>query len=88
MLEKFKNLYHLKQKADAMKKKMGTVWVAVEERGVKVVMRGDQHLEELFVDGEKDERLKDVLNKALKETQKKAAKKMQGDLGDLGIPGL
>lgn len=88
MLEKFKNLYRLKQKSDAMKKKMEAVWVTVEERGIKVVMRGDQHLEELSVDGEKDERLKDVINKALKETQKKSAKKMQGDLGDLGLPGL
>lgn len=88
MLEKLKNLYHLKRKADAMKKKMETVRVTVEERGIRVALRGDQHIDELIVDGEKDERLKDVINKALKETQKKSAKKMQNDLGDLGIPGL
>lgn len=88
MLEKFRNLYQLKRKADAMKKKMETVRVTVEERGIRVAMRGDQHIDELVVDGEKDERLKEVINKALKETQKKSAKKMQGDLGDLGIPGL
>lgn len=88
MLERLRNLYQLKQKADAMKKKMETVRVILEEKGVRVVMRGDQHLEELLVDGERHDRLKDVINKALKETQKKSAKKMQGDLGELGIPGL
>jgi len=71
-----------------MKKRMEEIFLELEDRGIKVRLRGDNHLEELIVDGQKDERIRDVLNKALKEVQKKVAKKMQGDLGDLGIPGL
>lgn len=88
MFGKFKELYDLKKKADVLKKKMTEIAIEVEERGVKLRLRGDNHLEELSVDGEQDGRLRDVLNKALSEVQKKVSKKMQGDLGDLGIPGL
>ncbi|PJB42955.1 MAG: hypothetical protein CO106_05260 [Deltaproteobacteria bacterium CG_4_9_14_3_um_filter_44_9] len=60
--------------------------VTVEEyRGVTISMRGDQHIEEVIVDGERDERLEEAFNKALKESQKEVAKKMQGRLGDLGL---
>jgi redox-regulated HSP33 family molecular chaperone len=51
-------------------------------------MRGDQHIEELVVDGAEEGRIKGVLNKALTEIQKKTAKKMRGDLSDWGVPGL
>lgn len=71
-----------------MKKKMEEIHLDLEERGIKIRIRGDNHLEDFFVDGQSDERIRDVVNKALKDVQKKAAKKMQGDLGDLGIPGL
>lgn len=71
-----------------MKKKMAEIFVAVEDRGIKLLVRGDNHIEQLTIDGQEDGRLRDVLNKALSEVQKKVAKKMQGDLGDLGIPGL
>lgn len=60
----------------------------VEERGIKIKMRGDNHVEVVTVDGAEDKRLKEAVNKAVKEVQKKVAKKMQGQLGDLGIPGL
>ena len=88
MFNRFREMYDLKKKADSMKKRMEEIFLELEDRGIKVRLRGDNHLEELIVDGQKDERIRDVLNKALKEVQKKVAKKMQGDLGDLGIPGL
>lgn len=88
MFGKFKELYDLKKKADVMKKKMAEIFVEFEDHGVKLGIRGDNHIEHLMVDGEEAGRLRDVLNKALSEVQKKVAKKMQGDLGDLGIPGL
>lgn len=88
MFGKFKELYDLKKRADEMKKKMNEIHLEMEDRGIKIKIRGDNHLEDLIIDGQSDERIRDVVNKALKEVQKKAAKKMQGDLGDLGIPGL
>ena len=88
LFDKAKNLYRLKRQADSLKKRMGDISVEIEERGVRLRMRGDQHVEEIFVDGEKSERLKEVFNKAVKESQKKVAKRMGGDFSDLGIPGL
>ncbi|MBI4091555.1 YbaB/EbfC family nucleoid-associated protein [candidate division WWE3 bacterium] len=88
MFDKMKDLYNLKKHADSMKKEMAKIMVEYEDKGIKVLVRGDQHIEQLEVDGVEDKRLKDVLNNAMKETQKKVAKKMQGQLSDLGIPGL
>jgi len=80
-----KDLYELKKKADSMKKEMEKIVTVEEYRGVTISMRGDQHIEEVIVDGERDERLEEAFNKALKESQKEVAKKMQGRLGDLGL---
>ena len=71
-----------------MKHQMEEIHLEYEDRGIKLRLRGDNHLEHIIIDGTEDERIKDVVNKALKEVQKKVAKKMQGELGDLGIPGL
>jgi DNA-binding protein YbaB len=82
---KMKELYELKKKADSLKKEMEKIVTVEEYRGVTISMRGDQHIEEIIVDGEKDDRLEEAFNKALKESQKEVAKKMQGRLGDLGL---
>jgi DNA-binding protein YbaB len=88
MLNKFRELYDLKKKADVMKHQMEEIHLEFEDRGIKLKLRGDNHLEQVIIDGSEDTRVKDVINKALKEVQKKVAKKMQGELGELGIPGL
>lgn len=68
-----------------MKKQMEAIVVEVEEKGIKVVMQGDNHVQEVWVDGELDVRLKEAFNKAVKEAQKKVAHKMQGQMGDFGF---
>lgn len=88
MFDQAKGLYKLKRQSDLLKKQMERITIEVEEKGIRVVVRGDQRIKELYIDGEEDRRLCDVINKALKESQKKVAKKMRGQLGDLGIPGL
>ncbi|MBU1104923.1 YbaB/EbfC family nucleoid-associated protein [Candidatus Parcubacteria bacterium] len=80
-----KKLYEMKKKADEMKKQMEAIVVEVEEKGIKVVMQGDNHVQEVWVDGELDVRLKEAFNKAVKEAQKKVAHKMQGQMGDFGF---
>jgi len=80
-----KKLYELKKKADEMKKQMEQIIVTTEDKGIKIVMQGDNHIQEVWVDGELDVRLKETFNKAIKETQKKVAQKMQGQLGDFGL---
>ncbi|OGY09599.1 MAG: hypothetical protein A2700_01090 [Candidatus Blackburnbacteria bacterium RIFCSPHIGHO2_01_FULL_44_64] len=65
--------------------------VTFEENGVKVVLSGDLKIKTLEVDGEEQERVSAVLNKAYEKTQKVVAQKMQemggglqGLLGNLG----
>lgn len=82
---KIKDLYKLKKQADEMKREMENIVVEVEEKGVKIVMQGDQKVVSISVNGEEDPRLKDMFNKAVKESQKKVSKKMQGRLSDLGL---
>jgi len=88
MFDKARQLANLKRQSDALKKEMERIVVTFEEKGVRVVVRGDQRLEQLAVDGEEMPRVKEAVNKALKESQKKVAKKMRGQLMDLGLPGL
>jgi len=83
-----KDLYNLKKQADVMKKRMAAIKVEVEHRGVRITMTGDQNVEEVVLEGEEREEIKDAFNKAVKESQKKVAKKLRGELGDMGFPGM
>jgi DNA-binding protein YbaB len=67
---------------------MQKIEVDVEVGNVRVVMKGDQSVELVEIDGKEAEDVEKALNKASKKVQKKVAKKMQGQMGDLGIPGL
>lgn len=87
-LGQMKDLYAFKRKADDMKKQMEKITVEVEESGYKLVMKGDQTVESVYQDSEEREDLKKLFNKAVKESQKKVAKKMRGQMADFGLPGL
>jgi len=50
--------------------------VVVEKNGVKVVIRGDQIIESIEVDGIVENRIAEVVNEAVKKTQELAAKKL------------
>ncbi|MBU2577396.1 YbaB/EbfC family nucleoid-associated protein, partial [Patescibacteria group bacterium] len=65
--------------------------IELDEGGIRIVLNGQQEILELEIDGEKNDKLKDKLNKALKNSQEVAAKKLQqmsgglqGLLGNLG----
>ncbi|MEA2020503.1 MAG: YbaB/EbfC family nucleoid-associated protein [Patescibacteria group bacterium] len=88
ILDKAKRLYNLKKKADKMKKKMRKIEVDTQVGNVRVVMRGDQSVKLIEIDGKRVENVEKALNKASNRIQKKVAKQMQGQMGDLGIPGL
>jgi len=89
--DKLKQLGELKKmrnQAIQIQRQLAAEEVVVEERGVKIVMGGDQKVKELEVQGVSNQILIDVLNKALKESQKVAAKKLQQMSGGLaGILG-
>jgi len=89
MLDKFKQLKelkHMRDQAMAIQRQLAAEEVVVEEQGIKIVMTGDQKVKSLEIDGESQNRLIDVLNKAIKKSQEVAAKKLQEMSG--GLTGL
>lgn len=81
MFDRFKKINELRKAKDELAKEL----VEVEHRGIIVRMSADFEVHEIKVDNERNDRLKDAFNRALKEVQKLAAKKMQGRLGDFGF---
>jgi DNA-binding protein YbaB len=85
MLDKMKELYELKKQADPMKKVLEAEIIEVESGDMKVVISGDQKIKEIHLGDSVDEdSLKEIINKALEESQKVAAKKMQDMMGGMG----
>lgn len=75
-LSKIPQLIKLRKMAAAEK-------VEIEESGIRVVVRGDQRIERIEINGEENQPLVKLLNKALESVQKKAASKMMGEMGSL-----
>ena len=87
MFDKLKQMYDLKRKADAVKKELESEIIDVEVGGVKVRINGAQKIQKIeYSDSVDPNKLKDAINKALDESQKVAAKRMQGMMG--GMSGL
>lgn len=85
-LQQLKKLKQLRDQAMQMQKMLKEERITIDERGVRVVMTGDQEIQELRVNGEDKKDVREVINKALKESQKVAAKKLQ-EMGG-GLTGL
>ena len=79
-----KELLKLRQQAKKLQDELEQVSHVEEEGKIKVIVNGTQSLIGLEVDGEDQERIVRVVNKAMKEVQKKAAKKMMEQGGGLG----
>lgn len=83
-LQQLKKLKQLRDQAMAMQKALSLEFVTVEKNGVKLVMSADQKVHKLEVNGEEQKQVIEVINDALKESQKVAAKKVQEMGGGLG----
>ena len=82
-------LNKLRQQAMQMQKQLQQEVIEVGENDIRIVMTGDQKVETIMIDGEYQERLVKVFNKAIKKSQKVAAKKLQEMSGGLkGMMGL
>jgi len=89
MFDKFKQLGELKKMRDEalrIQRELAAEKVEVLEGEIKVVVSGDQKVQELEIQGEAQPRLIEVLNKALKRSQEVAARKVQSMSG--GLSGL
>ena len=70
------DLQKLQQQAQQMQQALQKEQVVVEKNGVKVVLRGDQAIEVVEVDGVVENRIADAINEAIKKTQELAARKL------------
>ena len=79
MFDKVKQLGQLKKMRDqamAIQKQLSAEELVIEEDGVKIVISGDQKLKSLEIDGMTNDRVLDLINKAIKKSQELAAKKL------------
>ena len=89
MFDKFKQLGELKKMRDEalrIQKELASEKVEINEGDIKIVISGDQKIQELQINGEDQSHLLDVLNKAIKRSQEVAARKVQQMSG--GLSGL
>ncbi len=70
------DIQKLQQQAQQMQAALQQEEVVVERNGVKVVVRGDQQILEVSIDGIIENRIADAINEAVKKTQELAAKKL------------
>lgn len=70
------NLQKLQAQAQKMQQALQKEEVVVDKNGVRVVVRGDQVINEISVDGVVENRIADAINEAVKKTQELAAKKL------------
>ncbi len=89
MFDKFqqgKDLLKMRQQAKKLQKELEQIEHVEESRGIKIKVNGAQQVVYIEVDGEEQGDLLEVINKAMKNVQKKAAKKMM-EMGG-GLSGL
>ncbi len=70
------DIQKLQQQAQQMQQALKQEEVVVEKNGVRVIVRGDQIINEISVDGVIENRIADAINEAIKKTQELAAKKL------------
>lgn len=87
MINPFKGLgdiNKMQQQARQMQQALQQEEIIVEHDGIRVVLRGDQQVKEVSIDGVLENRIADAINEAVKKTQELAARKFlemsqQGD---------
>jgi DNA-binding protein YbaB len=80
------DLKQLREQAIKMQQQLSQEEIVVEEGDVRVVISGDQRIKEFSVQGISSDVAISALNKAIKQSQELAAKKLQQMSG--GVPGL
>ena len=87
MLNKFqqaKDLMKMRQQAKKLQEELKDVKHTEEDGDIKVTVDGTQNVIYMETDGEENQELVKLINKAMKEVQKKSAKKMMESGGGLG----
>lgn len=74
----------LRKQAKQMQDDLASEEIRIEEGDIVVVISGDQKIKQFSVQGISSEDAVEVLNKAIKQSQELAAKKLQSMTGGLG----
>jgi len=86
-----KDMFRLQREAKRVKKELRSIHVEAEASGVKVVVTAEMEVVsvEIGLDVPREKipaLLIDALNRALKKAQVVSAEKMQGVMGEMGLP--
>ena len=86
-----KDMFRMQREAKRVRKELRNIHVEAEASGVKVIVSADQEIVGIEIDEivprEKiPELLTDALNRAFKKVQVISAEKMQGVMGEMGLP--
>ena len=76
----------MRDQAMSIQKQLAQERIELNEDGVRIVISGDQKILEFEIQGISNEKVKEILNKAIKESQELAAKKLSDMSG--GLSGL
>ncbi len=77
------DLMKLRKQAAQIQKELADQETVIEEKGIRVVINGEQKIKEFSVEGVASQDALNVLNKAIKQSQETAAKSMQSMTGEL-----
>lgn len=86
MFDKVKQLAQLKKMRDqamAIQKQLAAEEIEINEDNIRIVISGDQKIKLLEIDGLTNDRVVEMINKAIKKSQEMAAKKLAEMSGGL-----
>jgi DNA-binding protein YbaB len=87
-IDKIKEVNKFNKMRSELNKEREQIFVTQEKKNVRIVVRGDNRIEKLEIDGEDQKDLKEIINDSFKEVEKKVEKQMRGHYKDLGLPDL
>lgn len=87
-LQQLKELKKMRDEAMQMQRALDAETVEVEKHGVRVNITLAQRVVFVESNGKSDGDIAEAMNEAIKESQKAAAKKMQGMVGLEGLKGM
>ncbi len=87
-LQQLKELKKMRDDAMAIQRTLDSETVEVEKHGVRVKVTLAQRFISIDANGKGDSDVVEAVNEAVKESQKEAAKKMQGMVGMEGLKGM
>lgn len=70
------DLNQLRQQAQKIQQQLQQEEVSIEKDGISVLIRGDQKVLSVVIDGVEENRVAEALNEAIKKSQDLAAKKL------------